>query len=185
MYAKLFSRITESSLIEEDITTRWVFVAMLAIADPDGTVIGTDIAIARRINVPLGDFEKSMKRLMDADPSSNNKDFEGRRVLPSPGERGYFLTGYTRYRSLKTEAERREYMRVYMKKYRQEDPVNVNVNRVNSALAQLTHAEEDAEAEAKVKKRKKKMSLRQLESIAEISRPVHRGAQVIKEREAF
>lgn len=142
MYAKLFSRITESSIIEESITTRWVFVGLLAIADLDGTVIGTDIAIARRLNVLLEDFEASMKVLMAPDKESNNQDFEGRRIIPSQGERGYFLTGYQRYRSLKSEDERREYMRVYMNNKRHKDKeLQENVNSVNSELAQLTHTE--------------------------------------------
>lgn len=141
MYAKLFSRITESSILEESVTTRWVFVALLAIAESDGTVIGTDVAIARRINVPLSDFEESMKVLMAPDPHSNNLDFGGARIILSSGERGYFLTGYARYRSLKTEDERRQYMKEYMAKKRS------NVNSVNFPLAQLTHAEVEAQAE--------------------------------------
>lgn len=146
MYAKLFSRITESSLIEESITTRWVFVAMLAIAEPDGTVIGTDIAIARRINVPLPDFLSSMKVLMTDDDNSNNQDHKGARIIPSEGERGYFLTGYQRYRGLKTEDDRRAYMAQYMAKKRASvNNVNNPVNSVNIPLAQLTHAEEEAE----------------------------------------
>lgn len=154
MYAKLFSRITESSLIEESITTRWVFVAMLAISEPDGTVIGTDIAIARRINVPLKDFEESMKVLMSEDRDSNNQDHEGARIIPSVGERGYFLTGYQRYRGLKTEDDRRAYMAQYMAKKRASvNNVNNDVNSVNIQLAQLTHAEADTNTEEKHTKR--------------------------------
>lgn len=141
MYAKLFSRITESSIIEESITTRWVFVALLAISDSDGTVIGTDIAIARRINVPLIEFEASMKVLMAPDNHSNNQEFEGKRVVPSVGERGYFLTGYAKYRNLKTEDERRSYMKEYMAQRRS---CKHSVNNVNFPLAQLTHTEAEA-----------------------------------------
>lgn len=145
MYAKLFSRITESSIIEESITTRWVFVALLAISDSDGTVIGTDIAIARRINVPLVDFEVSMKVLMAPDEHSNSQEFEGRRVIPSVGERGYFLTGYAKYRNLKTEDERRSYMKEYMAQRRS---CKHSVNNVNFQLAQLTHTEAEADTKA-------------------------------------
>ncbi len=142
MYAKLFSRITESSIIEESVTTRWVFVALLAIADQDGTVIGTDVAIARRINVELEDFQSSMKVLMSEDKDSNNPEYQGRRVLPSEGERGYFLTGYGKYKSIKTEEERRSYMRQYMHEYRSKNHVDVNnVKSVNNLLAPLTHTD--------------------------------------------
>ena len=40
MYAKLMSRITESSLMDEEIVVRYTFMMMLAIADPQGYVIG-------------------------------------------------------------------------------------------------------------------------------------------------
>lgn len=166
MYAKLFSRITESSIIEESITTRWVFVAMLAIADIDGTVIGTDVAIARRINVPLDDFKEALKVLMSKDDHSNNQDYEGRRILPSTSERGYFLTGYSRYRDLKDEEDRRQYMKEYMRLRREQKrretsdnkQVKKPVNFCKLPLAQLTHIDTEADT-AKNKDKSKLMDV--------------------------
>lgn len=124
MYAKLFSRITESSLMEEDVPTRYVFLMLLAIADKHGHVIGTDKAIARRMNIPEPDFKKALKKLMSPDESSNNQDHEGRRVLESEEERGYKLVSYEIYRDMKDEDGRKEYMREYMRKYRSKKDVN-------------------------------------------------------------
>lgn len=148
MYAKLFSRITESSLMEEDIEVRYVFMMMLAIADPKGYIIGTDVAIARRINVPLDQFKECMGVLMSPDPESNSKEHEGRRLIPSDGERGYKAVNYVAYKELKTEDERRAYMREYMRKRRNGNGV-ADVNFCKTELAQLTHAEAEAEAEEK------------------------------------
>lgn len=120
MYSKLFARITESSLMEEPIPTRYTFMMLLAIADSKGVVVGTDIAIARRINMPIADFEACLKVLMAPDLQSNNTDYEGRRVIPSEGERGYKLVSYELYRAIKNQDGRREYMKEYMKKRRQE-----------------------------------------------------------------
>lgn len=114
MYAKLYSRITESSIIEEPVMTRWVFVGMLAIAEVDGTVIGTDVAIARRLNITVEEFQTALQTLMSPDSSSNNMEYDGRRVIESPNERGYFLTSYEKYRTLQTKEMRREYMKEYM-----------------------------------------------------------------------
>jgi hypothetical protein len=138
MFAKLFSRITESSLMEEEIVVRYTFVMMLAICDPNGYVIGTDVAIARRLNMPLDVFQKSLEVLLSPDKDSNSKEEEGRRILVSDGERGYKLINYLTYRDMKDEEGRREYMRRYMKNYRNGEPVN-------TSKQVLTHPEEEEE----------------------------------------
>lgn len=149
MYAKLFSRITESSLMEEPINVRYTFVLMLAIADPEGYVIGTDVAIARRLNMPVPEFSACVGELMKPDPNSNSKEEDGRRVIPSDHERGYKMVNYTIYRDMKDEEDRRAYMRNYMRNYR---GGKLDVNSVNSRklrLAQLTQAEAEAKEEEK------------------------------------
>jgi hypothetical protein len=60
MYAKLMSRITESSLMEEGIPVRYTFMMLLAIADPKGYVVGTDVAIARRLNMGAKEFKECL-----------------------------------------------------------------------------------------------------------------------------
>lgn len=124
VYAKLFSRITESSLMEEEIPVRYVFVMLLAIADQGGLVVGTDVAIARRMNMPIEEFAKCILTLGSPDPDSNSKEAEGRRIIPSDGERGYQIVNYLKYRGLKDEATRKGYMRDYMRRYREKQPVN-------------------------------------------------------------
>ena len=148
MFAKLFARITESSLMEEDIPTRYVFMALLAIADPKGYVIGTDVALARRLNMSLPDFQAVIARLMAPDPESNSKEEEGRRIVPSDGERGYRLVNYLKYRNTRDEDARREYQRHYRANYRAEGrdkarPVNIG----QLGQPQSTQAEAEAEAE--------------------------------------
>ena len=118
MYSKLYSRITESSLMEEPINVRYTFVLMLAIADPEGYVIGTNVAIARRLNMELAEFEECLGVLMSPDPNSNSKDQDGRRVIVSDGERGYLLVNYVNYRDMKSPQDRRDYMREYMRRRR-------------------------------------------------------------------
>lgn len=150
MYAKLYSRITESSLMETPIRTRYVFLMMMAISDPKGYVIGTDVAIARRLNITEEELKDAIKELMEPDPDSNSKEHDGRRVIPSDGERGYKLVNYITYRNHADEDSRREYMRKYMKERRSKDK---DVNSDMFTLTSVTQAEgeEDAEADGKEK----------------------------------
>ena len=146
MFVKLYSRITESSLMEQSVEVRYTFLMLLAIADPTGRVVGTDIAIARRLNVPVDDFVKSVKTLGEPDADSNSKEEEGRRVMPSDGERGYQLVNFLKYRNLKDEDEKREYMREYMRKRRAAKPDVKDCKTELNVLAKVTQAEATAEA---------------------------------------
>ena len=152
MYAKLFSRITESSLMEEPIETRYVFLTLLAIADPRGHLIGTDVALARRINVPLDTFQDSVRRLMKPDPDSNSPVEQGRRLVPSDCGRGYRLVNYVAYRDTRDEEHRRNYMRQYMAQKRQGEATEAAIVNPGSSVSTckqlLAQAEAEAEAEA-------------------------------------
>src|SRR6266853_3076347 len=97
MYAKLMGRITESSLMEESIPVRYCFIMLLAVADPQGYAIGTDLALARRLNMPLDEFRECVVELMRPDPDSNSKEHDGKRLIESDGERGYWIVNYVKY----------------------------------------------------------------------------------------
>lgn len=143
MYAKVFSRITESSLMEEEIPVRYTFVMLLAIADPTGLVVGTDVALARRLNMPLAEFQKCISALQNEDPDSNSKEEAGRRIIPSIGERGYQLVNFVKYRDMRDEESKRRYMREYMREYRSKD----DVNSCKENLTVLGQAEAESEAQ--------------------------------------
>lgn len=134
--------------MEEPIEVRYTFAFMLAICDPTGHVIGTDVAIARRLNMGVPDFQKCIGALMAPDEDSNSKEEEGRRVIPSEGERGYRLVNYLTYRDMKDEEHRRNYMADYMKKYREKKAL---LTPVKKRKQRLTQAEEEVEASAKEK----------------------------------
>jgi hypothetical protein len=171
MYAKLFSRIAQSSLMEEPIETRYTFMMLLAIADQSGDVIGTDVALARTINLPLATFTEAAKALMEPDPHSNSQDQSGRRLVPSDNGRGYRIVNYTAYRAIKTAEEKKTYMREYMRARREslktKDVTDVNICK--SALSDVTHAEAEAEAEAFKKKTKARGTI---EEVVEFSKSI-------------
>ena len=157
MFSKLYARITESSLMEEPINVRYTFVLMLAIADPEGYVIGTNVAIARRLNMSLDEFEQCLAVLMSPDPNSNSKEYEGRRVIVSDSDRGYFVVNFRLYRDMKSPQDRRDYMRDYMRARRAKSKVETEVIKEQSfetivsdckqPLAQLRHGDGDGDGD--------------------------------------
>ena len=120
-FAKLLSRITESSLMEQNIATRYVFLMMLAIANEEGVVVGTEIAIARRLNMDLVLFQSSIANLTQPDEDSNSKEHGGRRIVLSEQPRGFLIVNYCKYKASKDDRppkDRREYMRLFMQRKR-------------------------------------------------------------------
>lgn len=148
MYAKLFSRIAQSSLMEEDVEVRYCFMMLLAIADSTGDVIGTDIALARTVNLPLETFRRCIAELMQPDPDSNSQVFEGRRIVSSENGRGYRVVNYVTYRQIKTNDEKRAYMREYMQR-RRKGLKDSDVTLCKTVLSDVTHSEAEGESEAK------------------------------------
>lgn len=146
MYAKLMGRITESSLMEEPLDVRYCFMMLLAIADPQGYAVGTDVALARRMNMPLADFKRCVEELMKPDEDSNSKEEAGKRVILSDCERGYFVVNYAKYRDTRDEEHRREYMRDYMRKKRNGKDV-APVNNGKQRKPPLAKVEEEAKGD--------------------------------------
>ena len=147
MYAKLFSRIAQSSLMEEKVNTRYVFMMMLALADRHGDVIGTDVAIARMMNITKAEFEISLAPLLSPDPDSNSQAEEGRRLIPSDNGRGYKVVNYGCYRDMKSDEEKRDYMRNYMRQRRANKETVNPVKICKTLLSDVTHTEVDTDTE--------------------------------------
>lgn len=140
--------------MEEPINVRYTFMMMLAISDPKGYVVGTDIAIARRLNIKLSELQECLAVLLAPDPNSNSQESEGRRLIVSDTDRGYKLVNYLTYREMTSTENRRVYMREYMRAKRQSEKssdgggVNENANNVKDvALLRQEEAEANTEAD--------------------------------------
>lgn len=128
MYAKLFRDVLTSSLNEtEPIEVRGVFFLLLAAADKDGNVLGSDMTIARIINVPLDQFQRCVEALMKPDATSRCELHEGRRLIRMERGLGYVLPAYPKYSGITTDDERREYFRVK----KAESRARERANRIN------------------------------------------------------
>jgi len=156
MYAKLFSRIAQSSLMEQDVATRYCFMMLLAISDPYGDVIGTDVAIARTVNLPLDTFKRCLADLMSPDPDSNSQAKDGRRIVESEAGRGYTIVNYLTYRAIKSEEEKKAYMREYMARRRKEQKGKdvTDVKICKTVLNDVTQSEVELDTEKEVEKEK-------------------------------
>lgn len=117
MYVKLFGRMLQSSIMDEDVLTRWAFVVMLLSADREGVVYGTTKALARTANLPESDFAAALDRLMAPDPNSTTPDEDGRRVVLESAN-CWRVVNYAHYRDAKDEDALRTVTRDRVRRWR-------------------------------------------------------------------
>lgn len=143
MYCKLFSSITESSLMEEPMEVRYVFLMLLAVADWHGYVRGSDDALARRFNIPLTVLTTSVDRLLQPDSRSNSPQQEGRRLVRPDTGVGYQIVNYETYRNMRDDNHRRKYLREYQQRRRAAS--KQAVNSCKQLSTSLTHTDTDTD----------------------------------------
>ena len=95
-FTKLDSGIIDSSIWEEPLATRVVWVTFLAKADRNGFVGASLSGMKRASNVPPEDFNLAVKTLETPDSDSRSKEFEGRRIEKVEG--GWQILNYIKYR---------------------------------------------------------------------------------------
>jgi len=144
MYGKIFDTIFGSSIMEEDIETRYIWMCMLTIADKEGFVDESIPALARRFNVPQDAMSSTIDKLLAPDPSSRTPEQDGRRIEPIRETYGWKIINYEKYRGIRDEDERRDYMREYMRKYRKKKE---DVNPVNLCKPQLAYSDSDSDTD--------------------------------------
>lgn len=133
MYVKLFSDIVLSSLNEQPLSIRCIFMLLLSQSDKHGFVQGTDSTLRRVLNVTADEWDSAIDKLTSPDPDSKSPAEEGRRLLRVNKPPGFQIVNYAGYRDIKDEKSRREYFRNYMRGYRS-PAVNI-VNSVNKSVS--------------------------------------------------
>jgi len=124
MYGKIFSEIFDSSIVQYEGDTIYVFMCLIVLADRDGYVRLNPIALANRIRKPIEVVQEALKNLEKPDPYSSNPEYEGRRIIPlselTGGEenRGWWVVSYRKWRDIASEYDRREKTRERIKKWR-------------------------------------------------------------------
>ncbi len=113
---KLFQSILDSTVWQEDLPTKVVWITLLAMKDRDGYVGASVPGLAARAGVSLEQCEVALEKFKGPDPYSRTKDFEGRRIEDAQG--GWTVLNHNFYRSKMSPEDRREYQRVKQAEYR-------------------------------------------------------------------
>lgn len=119
MFVKLFTQILDSS-IADDRRLRHFFTDLLLCADPQGFVMMTETAIARRIGSTLDEVLWGLAELEKPDPRSKTTDLEGRRIERVEGSGyGWRIINFETYKALKSAEDMRERTRERVRKHRE------------------------------------------------------------------
>ncbi len=152
MYGKVFARLFDGTL-HGKFEAAATFMAMIAIADQDGVVDLTLTALTSRTGWPADVIEKGIRELEADDPYSRTPDEDGRRImrLRDNTEWGWRIVNYGKYRGIRNEVARREYMREYMRNRRKQ-----NVSSVNGCKPKLAQAEAEVIKDTTTKREPKR-----------------------------
>lgn len=108
-FTKLFNTILDSTVWQEGLETRVVWITLLAMADKFGEVQASVPGLARRAGVSLEECKAALAKFLGPDEYSRSRDHDGRRIEEIEG--GWRLLNHAYYRGLESLSERREYQR--------------------------------------------------------------------------
>jgi hypothetical protein len=146
-FTKLFSTIVYSTVWQEDMHVKVVWVTLLAMANRHGCVFASVPGLAKAANVSLDQCVEALAKLSSPDEWSRTKTNEGRRIQECDG--GWELLNYLKYRERRDDDERRIQTRFAVAKHRKvkkAKPLTVSQGKPEKAQA-------EAEAEAEAEKR--------------------------------
>jgi hypothetical protein len=115
-YVKIFQSILDSTVWQEDLPTKVVWITLLAMKDCDGYVGASIPGLASRAGVSVEQCEKALHKFLEPDPYSRSKENGGRRIKEAPG--GWVVLNHLMYREKLSAEERREYQRIKQAEYR-------------------------------------------------------------------
>ena len=122
MYGKLFTQMYDGTLATRGPWQAMVtFQQLVILADKEGIVDMTREAIARRTTIPEEIINIGITALEQPDSASRSPDLEGRRIVRLSENRdwGWRIVNHGHYRKIRSQDERREYMRNYQQKRRE------------------------------------------------------------------
>jgi len=115
-YVKVFQSILDSTVWQEALPTKVVWITMLAMKDRRGYVGASVPGLAKRAGVTLKECEEALAKFLAPDPYSRTKDHKGVRIKEEEG--GWTILNHEAYRQKMSHEDRREYQRVKQAEYR-------------------------------------------------------------------
>lgn len=151
MYVKLFTSIYQGTLRGKS-NCLLVFTNLLAHADAYGIVDVHPRAIAEEVGLTVEQVRTALVELESPDPESRSPEEDGRRIVLTDEHRawGWRIVNYVKYRSIRSEEERREQNRLAQERFRNKSkPPSATVSQAKPRSA---HAEADAEEDLKAER---------------------------------
>jgi len=133
MYGKLFSQMYDGTLATKGPWQALVtFQQLIILADKNGVVDMTAESVSRRTTIPLEIILEGIAALEQPDADSRTPALDGRRIVRLSETRswGWQIVNHAHYRAIRSQEERREYMRKYQAERRAKS-VNSDVNIVS------------------------------------------------------
>jgi hypothetical protein len=153
MFGKVFSSMYDGTLATRGPWQALVtFQQFIVLADRTGIVDMTAEAIARRTTIPLEIINIGITALEQPDSESRSPDLDGRRIARLSDTRawGWQIVNYQKYSKIRSEDERREYMKNLMRERRAaQKATNPDCKQV---LAKLAHVDVDVDVDVDVQK---------------------------------
>lgn len=106
-YTKLFHSLIYSSIWQEPIETKVVWITMLAMKDADGKVLCSIPFLAKSAGVSIEQCMAALEKFKSPDPFSTTKAREGRRIEEVEG--GWFVINHFKYMDELSLEDRRAY----------------------------------------------------------------------------
>jgi hypothetical protein len=114
-WCKLFSSIVTSTVWQESLPTKVVWITLLALKDYTGVVHGSIPGLAHLAGVSVKECEEAIRVLSSPDKYSRSQENEGRRLKAVDG--GWVILNHLKYRDEKADY-RRDYNRRKQAEYR-------------------------------------------------------------------
>jgi len=132
-FTKLFSDIVESSIWQESPEICKVWITMLALADSEGFIRGSEGWLAMRCKLDIKIIDEAIKRFAKPDIHSRTPTNDGKRIEKTPD--GWVILNYVFYREQTgrelAQDHRRTYQREWMQKYRNEQSEREVAKEIN------------------------------------------------------
>jgi hypothetical protein len=152
VYAKLFTSIYQGTL-RGNSRGLLVFTNLLAHADAAGHVDVHPRAIAEEVGLTVAEVRAALDELEAPDPESRSPEEDGRRLLRLDEHRawGWRIVNYVKYRSIRSEEDRRAQNREAQKRWRDKQASDTDKQRKpRKPPSAQAEAEADTEESARV-----------------------------------